>query len=334
PTFPPSPPPVAVSRWKVRVGDYYPDLFTAGGLILAHGEGVMRALDPVTGKTRWKHGSWGSDILSVLGDDVLLYDPSQGGGQLVLVHVPSGAERWAHPGPPGKVTMYPVLSESVACYGYDSVTALDLDDGRPRWTAPVKSELGVAADRDLVIAATETTVSALDVSSGRSTWTREVNWGHYPEACYGLVFVCDAEGAVHALRAADGVPAWKRPVSDTVQPSFGFSSGGGVVYFGTAEGDILALRATTGEVVWKRRLGPESSSRNQWNALGAAGDMLYVGGADRNVRALRGSDGRTEWTYPADVTVRTSAPVTIDGGMTFIGTAEGFVEALSSPAGG
>ena len=333
PSVPPAPPPRAVSRWKVRVGDYYPDLFTTGGLVLAQVEGRLRALDPATGKTRWKHGSWGEDHVSAVGGDVFVYDPALGDGYLAMVRAASGADRWTHPGPPGKVPMYPVVGESVACYGYDSVTALDLDDGRPRWTAPVKAELGVAVDGDLVIAVDRTRVAALDIHSGGDRWIRPLDWGHYPQACYGLVFVCDGPGAVHALRAADGQPAWKRQVGETVYPSFGFASGGGVVFFGTAEGDVLALRATTGEVVWKRRLGAESSSRNLWNALGAAGDMLYVGGADRNVHALRGSDGRTEWTYPADVTVRTSPPVTVDGGMTFIGTAEGFVEALSPPAG-
>ncbi|WP_372509201.1 outer membrane protein assembly factor BamB family protein [Actinomadura madurae] len=63
------------------------------------------------------------------------------------------------------------------------------------------------------------------------------------------------------------------------------------------------------------------------------GDRVYVGCADRNVYALDAADGHTVWTYPADVTVRTSAPVAI-GGSVFIGTAGGYVRALTPPGGG
>ncbi|WP_372510419.1 outer membrane protein assembly factor BamB family protein [Actinomadura madurae] len=93
---------------------------------------------------------------------------------------------------------------------------------------------------------------------------------------------------------------------------------------------MSAVRAATGEVVWSRRVGPRAS-RNTWNALGTAGDRVYVGCADRNVYALDAADGHTVWTYPADVTVRTSAPVAI-GGSVFIGTA-GRIRAGPHPTG-
>lgn len=328
PKSPSVPPPRATSRWKVKVDDYYPDLLAAGGVLLAHGEGILKALDPETGRTRWKHRSFDVTHVSVDGDDVFVVDHFA--SRLTMLRAESGAERWSRPWPSERnVPMYPVADASAACFGYDSVTALDRDSGDRRWNAAVKTDLGIAVAGDLVIAVDRTKVSALDVASGRPRWTYPVQWAHYPQACYGLVFVCDGPGTVHALRADTGALAWKKHMGDTVYESFGFGSGGGVVHFGTAAGDVSAIRAATGEVVWSRRVGPQAS-RNQWNALGTTGDTVYVGCADRNVYALDAADGHTVWTYPADVTVRTSAPVAI-GGSVFIGTAGGYVRALTPP---
>ncbi|WP_412515961.1 PQQ-binding-like beta-propeller repeat protein [Actinomadura madurae] len=330
-TTPTAPPPRATSRWKVKVDDYYPDLLAAGEVLLAHGDGMLKALDPDTGKTRWKHRSFGIDHVSVDGDDVFVVDHFA--SRLTMLRAESGDERWSRPWPSErKVPMYPVAGASTACFGYDSVTALDRADGDRRWNARVKTELGIAVTEDLVITVDRTKVSALDAGSGRPRWTCPAYWAHYPQASYGLVFFCDGRGTVHALRADTGALVWKKRMGETVYESFGFGSGGGVVHFGTAAGDVSAVRAATGEVVWSRRVGPRAS-RNTWNALGTTGDRVYVGCADRNVYALDAADGHTVWTYPADVTVRTSAPVAI-GGSVFIGTAGGYVRALSPPGGG
>jgi outer membrane protein assembly factor BamB len=224
----------------------------------------------------------------------------------------------------------------MACFGYDSVTALNLRNGRRRWTVPVDIEdgigIGIAAEGNRVITVNETTVSALGARSGRRIWTHRADFAHSPQVCYGLVFFCDFPGTVHALRADNGQPVWKKPIAESVFESFGFGSGGGLVYFGTPEGDILALRAATGELMWSRRLGSRAS-RNQWNALGVSVDKLLVGATDQHVYALHRSDGRTMWTYPADVTIRTSAPVAVEK-MVFIGTSDGFVKAIDPPGDG
>jgi outer membrane protein assembly factor BamB len=335
PSLPPSPTPapVAVSRWKAKVSDYYPDLLTAGGLVLAHAPGVLRALDPKTGKTRWIHHSWDSNHVGVAGDTLFLYDHFQGSGLLVAVQAASGADRWKYDPPPNWVPSYPVAGASLACFGSTtSITALNLSDGRRRWTAPVNSEFGIAVGGDAVVGVSRTTVSGLDAASGRTRWTYPADFGHNPEITQGLVVVADGPGTVHALRADNGQLVWKRDLGSTVYGCFGFGETGGLLYFGTADGKAHALRTTTGEVTWERQL-TAGGPRNQWNALGFSGGMLYVGGADRTVYALDGADGRTKWTYPADVTVRTSAPVAV-AGLVFIGTGDGSVVALSPPAGG
>lgn len=141
--------------------DYYPDLLTAGGVLLAHGDGMLKALDPDTGKTRWKHRSFRIDQVSVDGDEVFVVDHFA--SRLTMLRAESGDERWSRPWPSErKVPMYPVAGASMAAFGYDSVTALDRSDGDRRWNARVKTELGIAVTEDLVITVDRTKVSALD----------------------------------------------------------------------------------------------------------------------------------------------------------------------------
>ncbi|WP_242902761.1 serine/threonine-protein kinase [Actinomadura terrae] len=324
-----TPPPLAVRRWKVNVGEYYPDLVTAGGVVLAHSEGQLRALDPRTGRTRWKQSSWDIAHISVDDDGVFLFDPV--GDRVRMVRASSGTERWGYPWTSETIPTYLVAGTKVSCIGHGTVTALDARTGRRRWDARVGAEYGVAAGDDVVVAVDRSTVSALDAGTGRLRWTYPARFGHFPQACYGLVFACDGPGAVHALRADTGALVWKRQIHEDVFDGSGFAAGHGLVYYGTPTGDVLALRAATGEQVWTRRLFG-STSRNQWNALGVAGNTVYVACADRNVYALDAADGHTRWRYPADVTIRTSAPVAV-GGSVFIGTANGSVVALTPPDG-
>src|SRR5690606_23305850 len=141
------------------------------------GDGTLRALDPDSGKTRWKHRSFDIDHVAVDGDEVFIVDHFA--TRLTMLHAKAGDERWGRPWPNGrKVPMYPVATASAACFGYDTVTALDRKDGDRRWSARVKAELGIALAEDLVITFDRTTVSALDLGNGRPRWTYPAEWAH------------------------------------------------------------------------------------------------------------------------------------------------------------
>ncbi|MFB4319817.1 serine/threonine-protein kinase [Actinomadura sp. 21ATH] len=323
-----TPPPRAVARWKVKVGDYYPDLYAAAGVLLARTDDeTFHALDPRTGEVLWKRRAAG--MSTVAGDMAYLVDEDL---DLHAVRPASGKARWTFSAPFGNFPMPgPAVTGRVACIGNyrkKQVRALGLDDGRLRWTADAAAEEGIAAG-DGVVAAIGTKVTGLDAGTGREKWTYEIDQGRHPRFAHGLFLVADRSSTVHAIRAADGRPAWRRPGGGQ---GFLLQAGGGLVFSDAGGGHLLALRAATGEVAWTRRLGTgEGSDYGRGNALGLSGGTLYVGCTDRNVYALDAATGRILWTYGADMTL-TSGPVGI-GGLAFTATRDGHVHALAPPAG-
>jgi len=210
----------------------------------------------------------------------------------------------------------------VTCFGYERVRALDSGDGSPRWVTDVSAKGGLAAVPGLVVAAD----SALVAQDGRKRWTYPIEKGGVPQIGGGLVFVGDwTAGVLHAVRAADGTAVWRQRTS-VLGPAMRYA--GGVLYV-TAGASVSALDAATGALRWSRQLPPSS----QWmNTLGLSGGTVYVGAGNRTVYALDTADGRITWTCPV-ASAQRSAPVGM-GGLAFIGSREGYVEALAPPGGG
>ncbi|WP_344324028.1 PQQ-binding-like beta-propeller repeat protein [Streptomyces macrosporus] len=347
PSRAPSTPPAparAVPRWKVRVGDYYPDLFAAGGLVLARSEEDLRALDPRTGKVRWTRSTAldGTSIArshggpaagdATAGDTAYVADSRNGKWRLSAVHAASGATRWTYRLPFGELPLWTVATGPVVCFGHGRIRALGAADGQPRWTADVGAEGGLAAVDGTVAAVNDAELVGLDADSGRTGWTYRLDQGLPPRTGNGLVFLCDRHGTLHAVRADSGEGVWRRSVGG-VNFGSGLQPGDGMLYVGGGGGDVLALEAETGEIVWSRRLGRnEGAPYGHSNALGLSGDTLYVGCTDRTAYALDAADGRVLWTHPADVTL-TSGPVAA-AGLVFVGTRDGHVQALEAPNGG
>ncbi|XVQ09829.1 protein kinase domain-containing protein [Spirillospora sp. CA-255316] len=329
PVSPEGPPPQAVQRWKVKVSDYYPNLMSAGGLVLAKGdEERVQALDPRTGRVVWKRGAL--TLSQAAGDVAYLVDPDT--WDLTAVRAGSGRTLWKHDLPLGTLpTPGPAIAGSVACFGDGDdkrVRGLGVRDGRMRWTARVGAEEGIAAG-DGIVVAVDAKVVGLDARDGRTEWTRAIDAGRYPHFADGLFFVADRYATLHALRAADGAVAWRRP-----RAAYGFllQSGGGMLYTDAGGGTVLALRTATGEVVWSRRLGRgEGGDYGRGNVLGLSGGTLHVGCTDRNLYALDPATGRVRWTYAADMTLN-SGPVGI-GGLAFVATRDGHVHAVAPPGG-
>jgi outer membrane protein assembly factor BamB len=326
---PTGPPPRAVPRWKVKVSDYYPDLFHAGGVLLAKvDEENFHALDPRTGRVLWKRPA--IPMSTAVGNVAYLVTPN--GWNLSAVRAGSGKTLWTYDPPFGAMPAPgPAVTGSVACvgdYGKKGVRALDVRDGRMLWTANVTAEEGIAAG-DGMVAAIGAKVVGLDADNGRTRWTYAVDQGRHPHFGHGLFFIADRHSTVHALRADNGKLAWRKP--DAGQ-GFLLQVGGGMVYTDAGGGNVLALKAATGEVIWSRRLGNgEGADYGRGNALGLSGGTLYVGCTDRNVYALNAATGDVLWAYGADMTL-TSGPVGI-GALAFTATRDGYVHALAPPGG-
>jgi outer membrane protein assembly factor BamB len=322
PATTPVPPPRAVSRWRVRVSQYYPDdLFTTGSVVVVRTpEEEMHALDAQTGQRLWKHPA--THVGAVVGGRV--FEAQSANPRLALLDPVSGAKRWAFRVPFPEAVVHLAVAGPVVCYGPDRIRALGLSDGRTRWTRKVNAEAGLVGAGDLLVAASETALVGLDARTGRTRWTRPIDYAFQLSFGEGMLFVVDSKGALHAIRAGNGKAAWRAP-------GFGYSSkprpGAGVLYVSGGRGEILALRAATGELIWSRWM-------DQDTVLDLAGGTLYAAGTDKTVYALDATDGSPLWTYGADVVRRpglgSAGPVSA-AGQVFVGVREGDVVALPQP---
>ncbi|WP_329249384.1 serine/threonine-protein kinase [Actinoallomurus sp. NBC_01490] len=334
PPVPARPSPPVALRWRRKVSDYYPNLIVSDGAVLAMEEAsqaVLRALDPHTGRTLWKRATFLNP--TAFGDVVYLLPANEGG--LLALRGSSGATLWSHPlsSSVAEAPQRMAVDESVVCYGATRPTAIDARDGRWLWTAEVNSEYGLCVGAGTVAVASKKTVVGLSARSGRVRWKHDVDHGFSSMIGYGMVFVWDRFMTLHALRAGDGTLAWKRADSGYELPAQHgrLPLWRGNLYVSRPDGIVLALRAATGELVWWRRFGHgEGASYDRVNTLGLYGGTLYVGCTDRHAYAVNPADGRVLWSHGADLTL-TSAPVGV-AGLAFIGTKDGYVEALGPPS--
>ncbi|MGI5145017.1 protein kinase domain-containing protein [Plantactinospora sp. CA-294935] len=323
PPTPTAAPPTAVPRWRAKVSAYYPELFTAGGVVLAKTqEQELYALNARTGRTRWKHPATLTGTVA----GGLVLEAQNTNPRLTSVDPVSGTTRWRYRVRFGEFPLWPVVTGSVLCCGRDPIRGLGVRDGRERWAARIGEINNLAAGDGVVVAANDTELIALAATTGRTRWRCPMDYAFYLLVGEGLVFAVDRNRALHALRADTGATAWRIA-------TFGGSSppqlGGGTLYATGGRGEVFALTAATGEPRWSRSLDADSAVR-------LSGDTLYAASTDGMLYALDAADGRLRWTYEASIVqppVLSNAGLVGMGGLVFVGTREGYVEALAPPTG-
>ncbi|AXK35564.1 hypothetical protein DVA86_25900 [Streptomyces armeniacus] len=338
------PPPEAGQRWKKKVvaAGYpdYPDLYAAGGVVLAaHSkESDVRALDPRTGEVLWSHPSETGPMDPVTAGPDGVYLVGQGGEQPTVIDArdpASGKIRWRYRLPFGFPWAGAATGPVFCLASGEEVTGLGAEDGRQRWTARATGMDLTAAD-GLVVAAGEGVLAGLDARSGRVRWRHEMGeTPQQPVIGEGLVFARDTYGTLYAVGADDGKPVWRQSLhsQSSVRPA-----AGGLLLVDETDGRVRAVRAGTGKEVWARRFGrTEANPYGESYVLGRSGGTLWVGSTDRTVYALDAAGGRVLWTYGTDATYRSASAsgsgALALGGLVFIASDGGHVEAVSPPGG-
>jgi outer membrane protein assembly factor BamB len=321
-TEPPSattsaPPPTATRRWRTKVSDYYPDVYAAGGVIVAIGqEDRMRAIDPGSGKVLWTKPT---TLIGQVGNGRVF--AAENTNPVLRAFAPrTGAVRWSYQPPFSEAIVRLVDTGSVTCFGFEALRARDSASGASRWTAAVDTQSGLAARGGLIVAASETALTALAADTGRTQWTYRIDAPFYLAVGDREVFAADRNGVLHAIARSTGKSLWRIAamlVACTPVPV------GDVVYLGGGRGEVIALEAATGARKWSRELGRDC-------LVSHADGVLHVSLGDA-IHVLDAADGSTRWTYAADVNRKT--PPSAMGGVVYVGTRDGAVEALMPPGG-
>ena len=260
--------------WSTKVGGSSEFLLVGlrpvgdGNLIYAASQdGKVVAIDPQSGKTRWKTdldielsaGPGANDgVVAVASKD----------GYVVVLDAKSGAEQWrTYVG--GETLAHPLIQgDSVVVQTIENrLIALARIDGKQRWeieqTMPVLTMRGASSPLlagSLVVAGFDNgRLIAVDINSGDIEWDSVLA---LPTGRSDLERLSDVDGAI-ALVGQD-------------------------IYAGGYQGRIAAIAAESGQSLWSRDISSHVGVAADWNSV-------YTSRDDGEVIAMSRSNGAESW---------------------------------------
>ncbi|MFT4037174.1 MAG: PQQ-binding-like beta-propeller repeat protein [Thermomicrobiales bacterium] len=290
---------------------------------LQTGDGVVTALDALTGAVLWSNATTGTSVQTpaVAGDTVYLTTIK---GELVALNTATGAEQWRF-GSSLAIDSAPVVQDGVVYVGSDDSTvyAIDGATGKPNWQATIGGPLwrSLTIGGGLLFAGSSTgTVDALDLASGEARWQFT---GDDPSQSVGTPFFTNGTvymsnaGVMHALDAATGTELWRREFPGARPATYA----GNLLISTSADGGVYATDATTGAEGWTIDTGEDINAA----PIVVAG-VVYVATQEGSLRALDAATGGERWTFPLDGAVEWGPSAT--DGMIFAGTDAGTLYAI------
>ncbi len=317
--------PTPHALWRRELGaPLWADLLRAGDSLFAGDDaGVLHALDPADGHSRWQARTGGAlrcrpqlhqGQVLVPADDGLLHAFEAGSGALAWqLPLQDQPVRRIPPGQPG--ARFDRFGAGVAVQGDALLTAShagrlvcwQLPERRLVWQAEIgHSLLGtpVIAGGLVLLGAFDGSVRAFELESGRERWRVETG-APVVSAVWveqGLVLVGSRSYELFALRLADGREAWRRYhwfswVESAVN---GFQ---GRAYVGSSDGAHLSCwAAQQGRLLWRRDVHgwawAQPAVDKQRVATGTAALPGYTVGHEASVWSLDRRSGKPHWRLP------------------------------------
>lgn len=262
-------------QWRLPLsGTGMPTPALIGGLLLHHGgRGMLVAVDPVTGKLRYKRNLRAiPSMISMLplpGADVVTagLEPNA----VFRINARTGKTRWESklPASASGIGDCPPVFDGKRIY-------CNYVAPPPHKTIAVRSPARMHA-------------YALDAATGKKLWDVELEGGilrprnesAIPLLADGVLFMGNALAPfVHALDPATGHIRWKRTVGGPVLG--GAVDVNGTIYFGDLTGNLWALDARTGRVQARRNMG---TAFNVGSPI-VVGKTLFIGSLGGDVLAI------------------------------------------------
>jgi outer membrane protein assembly factor BamB len=179
----------------------------------------------------------------------------------------------------------------------EALVALNRETGMTEWSRAIQAVAAPVVGDGRLYVATAAAVRAVDSSDGQDRWSTALEGAVTAALVWdtGWLLVITEPGEVLALRAADGVVMWRRPVgARSAYPVV--SSGDGALYLSLADSRLIALNLETGELMWEQQLSGTLSEP------GAARDRVFVGSTDNFLYAFdRNGSFQWKWRNGGDV---------------------------------
>jgi outer membrane protein assembly factor BamB len=246
-------------------------------------DGVLRALNKLTGKTIWSRG---------------------------LGHLSASA-----PAVVGTVVYATVLSSEG---GSGRIYALNVANGATIWSRNLSSasESSPLVDHGkLFFGSQNGTVYALNASNGSVIWTYHAAGSvkASPTLSGGILYFGDYSGHVQAVGEEHGRRIWISGSEGALLGSGTFYSTSAVfygrVFLGNTDGRVYAYDASTGKLDWAVQTGAYVYASPAVTNAPGLGPMIYLGSYDGTFYALNARSGRIAWRFDAHGKISGSATI-------------------------
>lgn len=195
-------------------------------------------------------------------------------------------------------------------------------DGREVWAAKLAVDQPVAADAGRLFVFSGRSLHALNAADGVPAWTADLGQPTAPViARGGWVIVAIGEGVL-ALRAADGATVWtKQTGAVSARPALE----GSTLYLPLTEGRLLAMELATGALLWERSVGVAPSEPL------ALPDRVCLGSDARQFTCLDAASGSDLWRWA--IGTRVIGPAAADESRIYFVAMDNFLRAVSRGSG-
>lgn len=328
---------------------------TAGTVFIGSNDGHLYAIDRASGAVRWRSRALGaiSSSPAVANGVVVVTTP----GGCVAFEATGGAERWqvkngpTLPFPWGyesgdRYIGSPVITDNLVIYGGGdgSLRALNLNDGKVKWSAPLGTRLRSSpaiAPGLVVVGGADGVVHAVALETGKPAWQfrteghtlNSIEYGFdrrtvqsSPAISDSLAIVGARDGFVYAIRLGDGSLAWRMDHHVSwINSSAAIA--GGLAVVGTSDGHFTqAIDLKDGRERWRT-----PSQNIVWGSAAISGTAVYVGDGSGILQALDLTSGAVRWSWRAGGAIL-SSPVVADSTI-YLGSDDGGVYAVALTAG-
>ena len=154
--------------------------------------------------------------------------------------------------------------------------------------------------------------------------TNRAGYGFAPAFAANSVWIAGRDGVVNRLEAATGKPQWTINANSALVGGVG--ADGDISVVSTRNGQLLAFDSE-GKRKWTHAIGTEAAT------LPSVGvGVVVVRTSDNKTYGIDSETGRRRWTFArqnAQVVIRQTASVAIDGATTFLGLPGGRMVAVS-----
>jgi len=275
--------------WTYRGGALleFPPAIDGGALYVLDDNGVLHAIDKVSGHVRWERKAGGLAAATPAVGDGNVYAVAlnglggSGSGRVASYRARDGHQWWAKR-LPSRAESSPLLRHGVLYFGSE--------DG---------------------------TVYALRARDGRTLWTYHASGAVKGGPAYagGNLYFGDYGGKVHAVRASDGHEVWSVGTNGT---RFGFGSGSfystpavafGRVYLGNTDGRVYSFAASSGKLAWATGTGAYVYASPAVAVTPGLGPTVYIGSYDGTFYAFDARSGAKRWGYSVGNRISGSATI-------------------------